>query len=65
MKHTLPSDKDTVEKLNAFYIYKNAGEERVREILPHQAGFCQSNSNKTYNELRSELLRPANLNSNR
>jgi hypothetical protein len=65
MKHTQHSDKEAIDKLNAFYIYKNAGTERLREILPQQTHFCEANSNKSYNELRNELLKQSNGNASR
>lgn len=65
MQHTPSSDKEAIDKLNAFYIYKKAGVERVREIMPHQATFCQTNANKSYHELRNELLKSQTRNNGR
>ena len=59
MEHELPPNKEAIDKLNAFYIYKTAGSERLQEILPQQTKFCEANANKSYNELRNELLKPS------
>ena len=61
MEHDLHTHgDDAIDKLNAFYIYKTAGYDRVREIMPQQTSFCEANSNKSYNELRNELMKQSN-----
>lgn len=56
MKDNVGKPNEVIDKLNAFYIYKVAGNDRLREIMPQESKFCEANANKSYVELREELL---------
>lgn len=49
-------EQDIMEKMNAFYYFKQDGIESVKRIFPDQLEFIQANKNKTYDQVKKELL---------
>lgn len=50
------SEAKIMAKMNAFYLFKNEGLERVAELFPDEKDFVVDNEHKSYEEVKKDLL---------
>ena len=50
------SEAKIMAKMNAFYLFKNEGVERVAELFPDEKDFVVDNEHKSYEEVKKDLL---------